>query len=40
MRNFKRRDAGRILAKVLRMDTAQEVSRFVNQQLVEPGLSG
>ncbi|MEC7138026.1 MAG: phosphoenolpyruvate-protein phosphotransferase PtsP, partial [Pseudomonadota bacterium] len=38
MRNFKRRDARRILAKVLRMDTAQEVSRFVNQQLIEAGL--
>ena len=38
IRNFKRRDARRILAKVLRMDTAEEVSRFVNQQLIEAGL--
>jgi hypothetical protein len=38
IRNVKRRDARRILAKVLRRDTADEVSRYVNQQLIEAGL--
>ncbi len=38
IRNIKRSDARRILARVLKMDTAEEVSRYVNQQLVDAGL--
>ena len=38
IRNIKRRDARRILARVLKMDTADEVSRYVNRQLVDAGL--
>ena len=38
IRNIKRRDARRILARVLKMNTADEVSRYVNQQLIDAGL--
>ena len=38
IRNIKRRDARRILARVLKMDTAEEVSRYVNRQLMDAGL--
>ena len=38
IRNIKRRDARRILARVLKMNTADEVSRYVNRQLVDAGL--
>ena len=38
IRNIKRRDARRILARVLKMDTAEEVSRYVNRQLIDAGL--
>ena len=38
IRNIKRRDARRILARVLKMDTADEVSRYVNRQLIDAGL--
>jgi len=38
IRNIRRSDARRILARVLKMDTAEEVSRYVNQQLVDAGL--
>ena len=38
IRNIKRRDARRILARVLKMNTADEVSRYVNRQLIDAGL--
>ena len=38
IRNIKRSDARRILARVLRMDTAEEVEDYVQQQLVNAGL--
>jgi len=38
IRNIKRGDARRILARVLRMDTAEEVEDYVQQQLVNAGL--
>ena len=39
IRNIKRSDARRILARVLRMDTAEEVESYVQQQLINAGLS-
>ena len=38
IRNIKRSDARRILARVLRMDTAEEVEDYVQKQLVNAGL--
>ncbi len=38
IRNIKRSDARRMLARVLRMDTPQEVQRFMRQQLLDAGL--
>jgi signal transduction protein with GAF and PtsI domain len=38
IRNIKRSDSRRILARVLRMDTAEEVEDYVQQQLVNAGL--
>jgi len=38
IRNIKRSDARRILARVLRMDTAEEVEDYVQQQLINAGL--
>ena len=39
VRNIKRSDARRMLAKVLRMDSADEVKTFMHQQLSDAGLS-
>jgi len=39
IRNIKRSDARRMLARVLRMDTAEEVQAFMHRQLDEAGLS-
>lgn len=38
IRNIKRSDARRMLARVLRMDTAEEVQAFMHRQLNEAGL--
>jgi len=38
VRNIKRSDARRMLARVLRMDTAEEILDFMHQQLIEIGL--
>ena len=38
IRNIKRSDARRMLARVLRMDTPEEVQAFMRHQLVEAGL--
>jgi phosphotransferase system enzyme I (PtsP) len=38
IRNIRRTDARRMLARVLRMGTSEEVQRFMHQQLVEAGL--
>ncbi len=38
IRNIKRSDARRILARVLRMDTAEEVEDYVQRQLINAGL--
>jgi signal transduction protein with GAF and PtsI domain len=39
IRNIKRSDARRMLARVLRMDTAEEVASFLNKEMVRLGLS-
>jgi phosphotransferase system enzyme I (PtsP) len=39
IRNIKRSDARRMLARVLRMDTAEEVAPFLNKEMVRLGLS-
>ncbi|HCG69757.1 MAG TPA: phosphoenolpyruvate-protein phosphotransferase PtsP [Gammaproteobacteria bacterium] len=39
IRNIKRSDARRMLGKVLRMDTAEEVMPYINQEMVRLGLS-
>lgn len=39
IRNIKRSDARRILARVMRMGTAEEVTPFLNRELVRLGLS-
>ena len=39
IRNINRSDARRMLARVLRMDTAEEVTRFLNREIVRLGLS-
>jgi phosphotransferase system enzyme I (PtsP) len=38
VRNIKRSDARRMLAKTLRMDTAEEIQDFMHRQLIEVGL--
>jgi phosphotransferase system enzyme I (PtsP) len=38
IRNIKRSDARRMLARVLRMDTAEEVQTFMHRQLHKAGL--
>jgi hypothetical protein len=38
VRNIKLSDARRMLAKVLRMDTAEEILDFMHRQLIEVGL--
>ena len=38
IRNIKRSDARRMLAKVLRMDSSEQIEAFMNQQLREAGL--
>ena len=38
IRNIRRTDARRMLARVLRMGTAAEVQHFMHQQLIEAGL--
>ncbi|MEE8079770.1 MAG: putative PEP-binding protein, partial [Pseudomonadales bacterium] len=38
IRNLRRSDARRMLAKVLRMGTAEEIQTFMHKQLVEAGL--
>lgn len=38
MRNVKRSDARRMLARVLRMDTAEEIVDFMHRQLIDAGL--
>jgi len=38
MRNIKRSDARRMLARVLKMDTAEEIGQFMKEQLVAAGL--
>ncbi len=39
MRNIKRSDARRMLARVLRMDTAEEVTAFLHKDMIRLGLS-
>lgn len=39
IRNIKRSEARRLLARVMRMDTAEEVTRYLNQEMVRLGLS-
>ena len=39
IRNIKRSDARRMLARVLRMDTAEEVTAFLHKDMVRLGLS-
>jgi len=39
IRNIKRSDARRMLARVMRMHTAEEVSLFLNREIVRLGLS-
>ena len=39
IRNIKRSDARRMLARVLRMDSAEEVAPFLNKEMVRLGLS-
>jgi phosphotransferase system enzyme I (PtsP) len=38
IRNIKRKDARRMLARVLRMTTAEEVQSYMRAQLVKAGL--
>ena len=38
LRNIKRTDARRIVARCLRMESADEIGRFVHNELVEAGL--
>ena len=38
IRNVKRSDARRLLARVLRMDTAEEIQQFMREQLIDAGL--
>ena len=38
LRNFKRTDARRMLARVLKMETATEIQQYVEGQLIEAGL--
>ncbi|MCZ6657747.1 MAG: phosphoenolpyruvate--protein phosphotransferase [Gammaproteobacteria bacterium] len=38
LRNVKRTDARRMLARVLKMETAEEIQRYMEDQLVEAGL--
>jgi len=39
IRSIKRSDARRILARVMRMDAAEEVTVYLNQEMVRLGLS-
>ncbi|MCB1686023.1 MAG: phosphoenolpyruvate-protein phosphotransferase PtsP, partial [Pseudomonadales bacterium] len=39
IRNIRRSDARRMLARVLKMDTAQEIQYFMRKQLAEAGLA-
>jgi signal transduction protein with GAF and PtsI domain len=39
IRHIKRSDARRMLARVMRMDTAEEVTLFLNREMVRLGLS-
>ena len=38
LRNIKRTDARRMLSRVLRMETAQEIQRYMERQLIRAGL--